>query len=97
MSGANGLEKSRGISKCLVYFAGYQNRKRQRRERKVEDKMINARIVITISGGVLVGVYSHLPLIVDLVDFDDLKAEGLTSKECDKVLKGKVKGLDHIY
>lgn len=58
------------------------------------------KIVVVISGGVLMGIYADPkmePVEVKLHDEDNLKNEGKTGKQRDSILKKQIKGLVSIY
>ena len=63
----------------------------------------DARIVAVVNGGVLVSIYvspelrKYFGIEASLHDVDNLKADGLTSEECDARFEVEVKGLEAIF
>lgn len=54
-------------------------------------------IVIYVQGGVVQGVSATERMGVNLIDFDNLKAEGKTDEECSAILKDAKAGLVGIF
>ncbi len=54
-------------------------------------------IVIYVQGGVVQGVSATERMGVNLIDFDNLKAEGKTREECSAILKDSAAGLVGIF
>lgn len=55
------------------------------------------KVVIHVSGGLVQSVSADCELNVKVVDVDNLKAEGRSSSEIDKIYKEETKDLKEIY
>ena len=55
------------------------------------------KVLIIVRGGVAHYVWASVPADVTVFDYDNLRAEGKTERQCDAAFKKATKGLQTVY
>lgn len=60
--------------------------------------MDKIKVVVCVSGGNVQAIFSNDPaIVVEMIDYDNLEAEGKNVDECTQVYENAIVGLTQVY
>jgi hypothetical protein len=60
-------------------------------------KLKKPRVVVVVDGGLVQATYANAPVNVEVVDCDNLEAEGHSKRGIEKIVKAHIKGMKEVH